>query len=643
MLIHAVIDSSASARKIILTWDNSDTNAVKYFLSRKLRDEQGWRFLDSVPASVNTFADTNLAGSNKWEYQIIKHTQKDEYRGYGYVYAGYDEVMPDYRGIALLLIDETIADTLKHELDRFREDLEGDGYRVKRYDVHRTEKFNASEVRRVKNLINYEKENRNGDQLTMIIIGRVAVPYAGNEAWDGHDNHMGAWPADVFYATDDNDWTDENVFNIKAEREENKNVPHDGKFDQSNISGTDIRIGRIDFYNLPSFNQGETELLRNYLDKNHAFRTAEVNPRLKGLIDDGFKMYSDEAFAATAWMNMSSTIGKENIETAGYMPSQEQSSYLWSYSCNSGSYNSVMLSVYTDELAQRIVNGTFTMLLGSYFGDWDSEDNVMRATLASRPSILTCCWSGRPFWFFHHMSLGEPIGYSALISANNNYLYPSTGMQGSKGVHIDLMGDPTLRQKYHKKVTNFTVDYDYIISNKREVRITWDLIDSGVTAYRICRAKSDSDQFEVIGNVKSDQNYFIDKDAPAGVLNYMIRTVNREISVSGNYFNLNEGVFLKSSTTAGAEDIVSLTQIQIVPNPCTDILSLYLPSLRPEKGNLSIISTNGHQTISFPVELNAGTNIIRLEKEIKDLSSGIYYIRIITPKNLYLGKVSIIH
>jgi hypothetical protein len=645
VIIKAKIDSSTSIRKIILSWDNSDVNATKFYLARKLKDEQGWRFLDSLNASVATFTDSVLAGSNKWEYQIIKSTKKDEYWGYGYIYAGFDEVIPDFRGTALLLVDETISESLKNELNRYEEDLRGDGYKVVRQNVPRTEKFSATSVRRIKNIINYEKEKCNGDQLTIVIIGRVAVPYAGNTAWDGHDDHVGAWPADLFYTTNDSDWTDEDVKNIKAARSENRNMPHDGKFDQSTITSSDVRIGRIDFYNLPSFSESETELYRNYLNKNHSFRSAINVPRTKGLIDDGFRIYSVEAFAATAWMNFSPLVGIENIDTAGYMPSQENNSYLWSYSCNSGSYNSVAQSVYTDQLAIKNVNGIFTMLLGSYLGDWDSEDNVMRATLASKPSILTCCWSGRPFWFFHHMALGEPIGYSALISANNTYLlYTSTGMDGSRGAHINLMGDPTLRLKYDPKVENFIVTEDVIVSKVRRVKLEWDDAGNDILSYRIYRTQSDTGKFEIIADVTPDKHNFTDANAPNGDLTYMIRTVKKETAVTGTYFNLNQGSFIKTKSTTNVISFSEIRHMEIGPNPCSDYLNIYLSSDKPQFATLEISDIQGNQLYNKgKIQLSSGSNILRLDDSISNLSSGLYSIRLRTSTNLYLGKVSIIH
>ena len=63
------------------------------------------------------------------------------------------------------------------------------------------------------------------------------------------------------------------------------------------------------------------------------------------------------------------------------------------------------------------------MLFGSYFGDWDSTNNLLRAAIATPTYTLTCAWVGRPSWYFHHMALGETIGFSTMLSQNNDAGY----------------------------------------------------------------------------------------------------------------------------------------------------------------------------------------------------------------------------
>ena len=91
--------------------------------------------------------------------------------------------------------------------------------------------------------------------VNLYLLGNIPVPYSGLMAPDGHSpDHVGAWPADVFYADFDGEWADESINSSGASRVENKNIPGDGKFDKSQ-NDADIKypVGRIDFYNLTSF------------------------------------------------------------------------------------------------------------------------------------------------------------------------------------------------------------------------------------------------------------------------------------------------------------------------------------------------------------------------------------------------------
>src|SRR2546430_13901125 len=108
---------------------------------------------------------------------------------------------------------------------------------------------------------------------------------------------------------------------------------------------------------------------------------------------------------------------------------------------NAGNYNSTT----TPEIVNNDIKAVFVTLFGSWLGDWDHEDNIMRGVLATRTYGLACAWSGRPHWFAHPMGLGETIGYTARLTQNNTGLYQNQNNPSANYIHIALMGDPTLR------------------------------------------------------------------------------------------------------------------------------------------------------------------------------------------------------
>ena len=85
----------------------------------------------------------------------------------------------------------------------------------------------------------------------------------------------------------------------------NKNVPGDGKFDQSAIpSAMELQVGRVDFFNMLAFAKNEIELTRQYLQKAHRFKMGEIEVRRRALIDDNFNQQF-AAPAASGWRNFS--------------------------------------------------------------------------------------------------------------------------------------------------------------------------------------------------------------------------------------------------------------------------------------------------------------------------------------------------
>lgn len=652
VLISVSIDSATSERAFILQWDTSDTNASGYILARKLKNQQEWYYLDTLPANVNSYRDVPKIASNAYEYMIIKSVKDSSYNGYGYIYTGYDVIMPDYRGRVILVLDETILEVLKYEIERFKDDLIGDGYAVTTIKAERAERFNPGAVQRTKRSIDYAISKYSGEEFTIVLIGRVAVPYSGNTPWDGHNpDHSGAWPSDVYYSVPSGTLTDMFVLNIRPTREENKNIPWDGKFDQSVISKTDIKLGRIDFYNLPAFNESEIDLLRLYFDKNHAFKQAQVRPKLKALLDDGFGMYTKEAFAATAWMNFTSLLGRAAIDSASYRYDLREREYLWSYACNQGGYTSVLHAAYSDEFATHDYYSVFTMLLGSYFGDWDTENNLLRSAIASKPSMLAAAWSGRPFWFFHHMALGEPIGYSTMITQNNSSLYQSTGNQGLRGTHINLMGDPTLRMLYVAPPADLAVRSDVKEGGKRKIKLSWRESNDDVLGYYVYRASDKPSGFVKISGELVDGVEFDDDDAPLEQVFYMVRAVKYERSITGSYYNLSIGRIIDAGSSSIINSIINSSgttqkdvQITIYPNPTKDNAFAMIENDMPAVLSFKIYNSMG-QAISSQenIFLERGVNRVDLgiHQILPKFHSGVYLIAFNINCNFYLGQLTI--
>lgn len=518
-----------SGPSIGLEW-NFDASALNYSVFRKTVTGISWGTpIASLTATDTTYTDATVVEGVEYEYRVTKSASS--YVGYGYTHSAIKANLNLNRGDMLLLVESSVSTALSDEIQTLEMDLEGDGWRVKKVVVQAD-----SSVAFVKSIITDAYSEL--PQLSMVyVLGHVPVPYSGELYPDGHTNHVGAWPADVFYAEVTNVWTDNSVNNVTASDPRNHNVPGDGKLDQSSLPGdAELMIGRVDFRDLPEFSEDEIELTKRYLDRTHRFKMGEIDLQKRALIDDNFGGFSGEAFAANGWRNFAPLVGKDNVFSLDYRSSLNASSYLFSYGCGGGSFTSASGIGSSADLATDSLLTGFTMLFGSYFGDWGKSNNFMRCALA-QGTTMSISWAGRPHWHYQSMGLGYPIGYSARLTQNNSGTYVTS--YGARFVHISLLGDPSLRMEYVKPVANLTLD----TIDTFHIQLQWSVSsDSNLLGYNVYQSVDASPWFK-----RNDEPLlapdFIDSCVmQAGIYRYMVRTVSLVDNFSGSYFNESIGV-----------------------------------------------------------------------------------------------------
>jgi hypothetical protein len=527
--------------QITLQWA-ADPYATSYTISRKTPAATAWTQLTSLGGSINSWSDPNVANGGSYEYAITKSTSLG-YKGTGYILAGINAPMIENRGKLVLIVDNTHAAALANELARLQQDLVGDGWTVIRHDVART-----ATPPQIKNLIKNAYNSDPTNVKSVFLFGHVAVPYSGNYYPDGHPDHQGAWTADSYYGDMDGTWTDSTVNNSGAEKLWNRNVPGDGKFDQSDLpSDIELAVGRVDLYNMTCFSnkawsRSELDLLRAYLNKNHNFRHGRIVVPRRGLVCDNFGESGGEAFASSGWRNFAPFFGAQNnvqVAYGQYFNTLRDNGYLWSYGTGGGSWYTCNGVGSSDDFANTEIKTVFTAYLGSYFGDWDNESAFLRAPLGSGYALASA-WAGRPHWFFHPMALGETIGTATKLSQNNRYggLYAAQNW-GTRQVHISLLGDPTLRM--HPVIPPYNVAAN-------GGTITWSPSnDTAIQGYNVYRANSLNGPFAKISGATPVPTLFFVDPAPVSGAVYMVRTVKLEQSGSGTYLNLSQGIFSSGS------------------------------------------------------------------------------------------------
>jgi hypothetical protein len=512
---------------ITLHWE-SDPNATGFSVRKRPMGSDDWGVpIATLDGTVTSYEDTNVEIGERYEYYLFKLSSSNN--GYGYITAGIEAAVIEHRGVCILVVDATQADALSMELDRLAQDIRADGWIVKRVDVQPDDPVPA-----VRDTL-IALYNQAPDQThSVFLLGHIPVPYSGNIYPDGHPDHEGAWPSDVYYADVDGNWTDVSINNTVANDPRNDNIPGDGKFDQSQIpNDVEMQVGRVDMANLPAFSDNETELLRQYLNKNHAFRNRHFVPVPRGLVENNFGSFA-EGFAQNGYKNFYPLVGPDSVFTLDFRSTLQNNSYLWSYGCGGGSYTSCGGITNTNNYAVDSLQTIFKMLFGSYFGDWDKTNNLLRASIASGQT-LTNAWAGRPNWQFHPMALGQNIGYCARISQNNSSFQYASGY-GARFIHIALMGDPTLRMHMPPPPENVSASIA-----AGHVLVEWTASPDISEGYYVYRRHSDSLAFVRVTDEPVTTEMYRDSCLTPGVYEYMVRGLTLETTPSGTYFNLSQG------------------------------------------------------------------------------------------------------
>ena len=557
-----------SPATVTLIWPQ-DTNGVpaSYTIYRKAPSATSWGAGTTLSGSTTRYSDTSVSTGQSYEYRIVKTAES--YTGYGYIQVGVAAPVVENRGKIVLVVDNSIASALNSELARLQQDLAGDGWIVVRRDVGRSDS-----VASVKAVIKSVYDSDPANVKSVFLFGHVPVPYSGQLNPDGHADHIGAWPADAFYGDMDGTWTDSSVNYVQtmntdpADAARISNRPGDGKFDQTTLPSTvELEVGRVDLSNLPGRTTwggpatfaSETELLRKYLNKDHNFRHAATNAPRRAILGDYFGTRGGEAFAASGFRSFAPLVGASNIrnlntefnDQKGIWVSQvSQDSYLLAYGCGPGSYSSIgglgRTGLFNDGTTLEMVNGNvrgvFNLIFGSWLGDWDHEDNILRAPLATDHGLVSA-WSGRPHWFMHPMGAGETIGYVARSAMNNTGLYQTQINSSANRIHIALMGDPTLRLHPVAPVTNLNGS-----ASGSSVALTWTASsDSDIAGYHVYRG-SLATGFKRVTTTLVASTSFTDPSSSEGVA-YMVRAIKIEDTTSGIYYNPSQGVFWNAGDT----------------------------------------------------------------------------------------------
>ncbi len=541
IICEAIFDEEGS---LSISWIRKDTLET-YNVLYRIDPGSNWI------VEAQDLTDTIYTFGQQWEVPVEILIEKS-LNGYatGYLFAGQKVFRPDSLERMLILIEDSLYQGISDLIDEYQEVLEKELIET---DLEIID--NSVPVQEVKEIV--LQANAVGNLNYILILGHVAVPYSGNNAIDGHNNHQGAWVADGFYGDINGSWTDISVDNTSASREANWNVPEDGKYDQSFFpSDVEIAVGRVDFSDLPKLEQDEIELTRRYLRRNIDYRLGEIQATKRAIVDNNFNL--GEGFGQGAIKSLHAILEADSISYGKYDQCLSQD-YLFTYGAGGGNYQGASGIINTNTLVEDSIQSIFTMIFGSYFGDWDVSNNLLRASLA-RGSTLINAWSGRPIWYFHHMAMGETIGYE-LLNTQNNSSYLS--QFGKRMCHTSLLGDPSLKLYYEKPITDLEIDGNTIEWKEPESQ-------DGADGYAVYY--NQGGHWKVYGDaIHADTDFDLSLLPSEGLTKILVKPLTLISSNSGSYYNEGSGALIEV-LLSNTDDV--LPSSHVYPNPAQDFIIL---------------------------------------------------------------------
>ncbi|MEZ4757019.1 MAG: hypothetical protein R2817_09340 [Flavobacteriales bacterium] len=560
---------------ITLNWV-PESGSSSYSVFRKLPAAAAWgSAVASLSGTATTWTDTNVSVGVAYDYKVVRSGGGS---ATGYVRSGIALPAEEDRGTLVLLVETGLAAQLSLEIAAVEQELLSDGWWVIRHDVDADAEPSTVRAQLIAD------RAADPDVKAVYILGHVPVPYSGNINPDGHVEHRGAWACDAYYGDLDGTWTDATVNVPVTAYGHNRNIPGDGRFDQSDLpSAVELMVGRVDLSDLPTLPFTESQLMWYYFNKAGRWKRKELTVPATALLFDDLQ-WTGYPLAQSGHMSLTACVGPGQVQevTSSVGPFVDQFGSqpgLWTFKCSTGAQSTgtngqvtfvgTQSGVRTAQLASISAQGIFNMSFGSYYGDWDNEDNYLRALLGSG-NALTHVWSGIPNWYMFPMAMGETIGHATRLSQNNTqqvFSPQNAGWQGQSvsRIHMGLMGDPTLRQVQVAPPTDLVVVPDGWYAS-----FSWQPSPEPVLGYVIHRIDSVNGAFvrlneELVQGTSFTSAYpFLPGDR------YLVRAVSLINGPTGSFHALSLGALARVTGSALVDCNGTLGGLALPGLPCDD-------------------------------------------------------------------------
>jgi hypothetical protein len=549
ILCAAVNESTPS---ITLNWSPVTGRTVNSIVvSRKSGyTSTSWTQVATPAVSATSWTDTSVTIGQYYEYKVTINGSAN-----GYISAGIKVPQETYRGKIVLVVDNTFQTSLATSIQNLINDLNADKWVVAPIYVSRTA-TPASVRNSIKAVYDADPTNTKA----VYLLGHVPVASLGNVNPDGHVGRR--MSSDSIYGEMTSNWTslasgctpaptspvgqDTGLNNLEA-------PSNDAIFCYSNPpSALELQVGRVDMFRVTAFGGTEDSLLSNYLAKVSQYKKKQFTPIERALIKDYFGGSNGKTLGSTYFATLGGIVGANNltINNAGspnLSSLLNNQSYLWTYGNYYGlntqgsvAYSNVPVLGNTTIASTTPWGSVFTILWGSYFGEWNDQNAYLKSLLASGQSMATV-YGGPRMWYFHSTGMGKNIGFGALSSINNSSLYTPAADDGGYGTSLNsssymtLLGDPTLRGGYVGQPSGL------LVSNSGGVAsFSWVASTDSPLGYNIYEIQSNNIRkvnSSIIGGTS-----FTSTDTYDANKKYMVTAVKVKSSFGGTYYNESLGV-----------------------------------------------------------------------------------------------------
>lgn len=233
-------------------------------------------------------------------------------------------------------------------------------------------------------------------------------------------------------------------------------------------------------------------------------------------------------------------------------------------------------------------------------------------------SPITNCYVNSSDPYTNGISANAEFNLTGLTPGNKYYVYVDGNGGISSSFYIELQGASNVCSVFPIILTSFEV-----YSNEDHNFLTWKTLQESNNHYFDIERSNDGYYFSKIGSIKG-----------AGTTNktqvYTFKDFTRYQPT--HYYRLKQVNYDGTSTYSNIEKAHNefIDMIDIQPNPCTDRLEiLHFPT--QEKVHISIINTAGVLIVSENIQHNM--------IDLKDLTAGIYYIKIQVKNQLAVRKL----